>query len=59
MNCRLKLRKHEWLLQAAQPVSFYAENDMPAESWYYYECQRCGVLERQKVTNLDNAPGDF
>lgn len=50
------LKKHNWLIQGEQAVSLYAENGEVAESWYYYECQRCGKLIRHEVVNLDNAP---
>lgn len=50
------LTGHQWLLQVEQPIAYYAENEKTAESYYYYECQRCNTLSRHKIVHLDNAP---
>jgi hypothetical protein len=50
------ITRHRWLLQGEQTIALYEENELPAESWSYYECQRCGLLIRHTIVNLDNAP---
>lgn len=50
------LTRHHWLFQGEQPTKLYAENELVAESYAYYECLVCGSLKRVNMMNLDNLP---
>lgn len=50
------LTRHHWLLQGEQTRTLYEDNLLPRDSWYYYECQVCGKIERQNIINLANMP---
>lgn len=50
------LTRHHWLLQGEQPFTLYADNELPRDSWAYYECQHCQKIIKEHIVNLDNAP---
>lgn len=49
-------KKHNWLLQGEQATKLFKANEEVAESYLYYECQRCQRLTRIEVMHLNNLP---